>query len=149
MHSSVVQATLSKRLPRLTVGMFDFTLERDKSRVKFFCNTTTTLDYTVTLSASAPTAAAVTMLVRETDNLNANLLAALQKEGGGKIHSCLIEDEAYEGAALLKWAEKPAPLSSRPAKFSFMLWVASLPFWAHFSFSCSISSPRHPAGDLI
>lgn len=115
-----LKAILKGHLPGLVVGEPDFILDREKSKVDFFCNTTSTLDYTVSLKAFAPTPGAVTMLVRETDSLNASLLAALKASGDAKISYCLMEDELSRGS-LLRWSQRSAPLASRPAKVSYTL----------------------------
>src|SRR6266481_241284 len=73
-----VRAALSKRLPGLLVSLPDFSVDRSSCRVQFFCNTSSTLDFTVVLkSGTGPAPAAVAVLVRETESLNVALTEAL------------------------------------------------------------------------
>jgi hypothetical protein len=117
-----VRACLQKRLPGLTVVSPDFSVDRAHCKVEFFCNTTNTLDFTVTVTAgSLPAPGAVAVLVRESDSVTAVLQAALSKKfRWAEISFCVLEDERSR-SGLLRW-ERESPLRSRPAKFSYVLF---------------------------
>lgn len=126
LQPDALRGALETRLPTLTVGIPDFFVERNACRIEFFCNTTTSLDYTITLKAGGVSApAAVALLVRETDSVNAVVLSALRESGTAHIEYCLLEDDRSR-TSLLSWSPHPSPLTSRPAKVSYVLCVALL-----------------------
>jgi hypothetical protein len=126
MQPNQVHAALRRRLPGLRVGAPDFAVDRSNCRVQFFCNTSSTLDFTIVLKSNpGPAPAAVAVLVRETESLNAMLLQALGRRfRRAKVEYCLLEDERSR-SGLLNWVWEP-PLSSRPAKLSYILCFALL-----------------------
>lgn len=72
MKPTQVQELLQEHLPGLVISAPDFSVERSNCKVDFFCNTSSTLDFTVTVTANAvPAPVVVALLVRETDSLNA------------------------------------------------------------------------------
>lgn len=121
-----VQAMLRKHLPGLMVSAPDFSVDQNGCRVEFFCNTSSSLDFTVTLKSSGgPAPAAVAMLAREAQSLNVALLKALGRRfQRAEVRYCLLEDDKSR-SSLLNWTWEP-PLSSRPAKLSYILCVALL-----------------------
>jgi hypothetical protein len=121
MQPDQVHAALRKHLPGLLVSAPDFAVDRSTCRVRFFCNTSSILDFTVVLKSNpGPAPAAVAVLARETEILNATLTEALGRRfRRAKVEYCLLEDERSR-SGLLSWAWEP-PLSSRPAKFSYIL----------------------------
>lgn len=126
LQPDALRGALEERLPRLTIGIPDFFVERDACRVEFFCNSTTTLDYTIALkSGSSPAPAAVALLVRETDSINAVIISTLGKSGRAQVEYCLLEDDRSR-TSLLSWSPYPAPLKSRPAKVSYLICLALL-----------------------
>lgn len=126
MQPDQVHRALSKHLPGLLIKAPEFSIERSDCRVQFFCNTTSTLDFTVELKASGkPAPAAVTALVRETEILTDALISALGRRfRRAEVKYCLLEDE-HSRSRLLSWAFED-PLSSRPAKFSYFICIALL-----------------------
>jgi hypothetical protein len=121
MQPEEVHVNLSKRLPGLLVSAPDFSVDRSSCSVRFFCNTTSTLDFTVIPKSNpGPAPAAVAVLVRETESLNAALIEALGRRfQRARVEYCLLEDERSR-SGLLNWTWDP-PLSSRPAKLSYIL----------------------------
>jgi hypothetical protein len=121
MQPDQVHAVLCKHIPGLVVGTPDFSVDRNGCKVEFFCNTTTTLDYTVTpKSSGGPPPAAVTILAREAQSLNAAVLKGLgSRFNRAEIKYCYLEDDRSR-SRLLDWLGEN-PLSSRPAKFSYIL----------------------------
>jgi hypothetical protein len=126
MQPEQVHTALSKRLPGLLVSAPDFSIERTDCRVQFFCNTSSTLDFTVELKASGkPAPAAVAVLVRETEILTDALVDALGRRfRKAQVKYCLLEDE-HSRSRLLSWISD-APLTSRPARFSYLLCIGLL-----------------------
>ena len=114
MHPDRVRAKLSERLPGLLVRTPEFALEQNGCKIEFFCNTTSTLDFTVTrIAASGPAPAAVTDLAREAQNINSAVLRALgRKFRKAEFGYCYIEDEKSR-SSLLTWV-RTEPLKSRP-----------------------------------
>lgn len=121
MQPSQVEAALKKHLPGLVTAAPDFSVDRSSCKVLLFCNTTSTLDFTVTITAgSIPAPAAVALLVREADSLNGVLIKALgNRLRRADVQYCVLEDERSR-SNLLSWTREP-PLSSRPAKLSYVL----------------------------
>ncbi|MGA5308685.1 hypothetical protein [Micromonospora taraxaci] len=119
MQPAQVEAVLKKHLPGLVAAAPDFSVDRSSCKVLLFCNTTSTLDFTVTITASSiPAPAAVALLVREADSLNAVLIKALGKSPRkAYVQYCVLEDERSR-SNLLSWTREP-PLSSRPARLSY------------------------------
>lgn len=126
MQPEQVHDTLRKRLPGLLVSAPDFSVDRSSCKVQFFCNTSSTLDFTVTLKSSrGPAPASVAMLVRETESLNSVLIDALGRWfRRAEVRYCLLEDERSR-SSLLRWSWDP-PLRSRPAKLSYILCLGLL-----------------------
>ena len=126
MEPGQVHAALGKHLPGLLISAPDFSVDRANCKVGFFCNTSSTLDFTVTVTAgTGPAPATVALLVRETESLNAVLTKALT--GGlrkARVQYCVLEDERSR-SNLLTWAWEPT-LWSRPAKLSYVLCIALL-----------------------
>jgi hypothetical protein len=121
-----VYAVLRKHIPGLLVSTPDFSADRSDCKVEFLCNTSTTLDFTVTLkSSTGPASAAVAILTRESQSLNSAVLKALGRPfQKAKLAYCYLED-GRSRSKLLYWVwEKP--LSSRPAKLSYILSIALL-----------------------
>lgn len=74
MQPDQVHTALGKRLSGLLVRAPDFSIERTHCRILFFCNTSSTLDFTVELKTSAKLVPAdVATLVRETESLISSL----------------------------------------------------------------------------
>jgi hypothetical protein len=126
MQPDQVHTALSGRLPGLLVSAPDFSIDRSDCRVQFFCNTSSTLDFTVELKAgSRPAPAAVAALVRESESLTDVLVSALGRRfRKAEVTYCLLEDERSR-SRLLSWTWE-APLASRPAKLSYFLCVGLL-----------------------
>lgn len=123
-----VESHLRTRLPKLQVGDFDFYVNRANCKVSFFCNETSALDFTVTVTSGTASAPAdVALLVREVNSINATLIDALSKPfKRAQIDYCLLEDERSR-SQLLSWSNEP-PLASRPAKVSYTIAVLILVF---------------------
>jgi len=124
MQPTQIRAILKTHLPGLIASVPDFSIDRISCRIELFCNTTSTLDFTITVrAASIPPTAAVALLIRETDSLNATLTKALGKwYRKASVQYCLLEDERSR-SNLLSWSNEP-PLLSRPAKLSYGLSFA-------------------------
>lgn len=116
-----VRAALERHLPGLVVSSPDFSLSRAQCNVAFFCNTTSTLDFTVTVSGSSPAApAAVAILVRETDILAETIRQALSTRlRRAKLEFCLLEDDRSK-SGLLTW-DPSTPLKSSAAVASYII----------------------------
>jgi len=126
MQPKQVGNALREYLPGLLVSAPDFAVDRSSCKVEFFCNTSSTLDFNVTLKVNVRSApAAVAVLVRETESLNEVLIRALgRKLRKAKVKYCLLED-SQSHSSLLSWIWE-RPLSSRPAKVSYALCAALL-----------------------
>lgn len=126
MQPDEVHKVLSKHIPGLVVTNPDFSVERNNCKIDFFCTTTSTLDFTVTLKSSGgPLPAAVAVLTREVQGVNDVLLGALgHRFRRAELGFCRLEDDKSK-SNLLSWVIEP-PLSSRPAKFSYILSVILL-----------------------
>jgi hypothetical protein len=128
MQPTQVQAALHRNLPALLISALDFSVDRSNCRVEFFCNTSSTLDFTVTVTAgSLPAPAVVALLVRETDRLTSVLTKALSKplRRKARVQYCVLEDERSR-SGLLTWSREAPPLRSRPAKLSYFICLALL-----------------------
>jgi hypothetical protein len=116
-----VHAMLSKHIPGIYTSVPDFAVDRNGCKIEFFCNSSSILDFTVTLTTvGGPAPAAVTLLAREAQSANEAVLKALGRRfRRAKIGYCYLEDEKSRGN-LLTWSwEKP--LRSRPAKLAYLL----------------------------
>ena len=116
-----VMQALQTRLPNIVAASEDFQVQRPLSTIKFFCNNTCMLDFTVTIAATnLPAPATVAVLVRETDALNAVLVPALSKSfRRAEVEFCVMEDQRSR-KELLSWKREP-PLTSRPARLSYLI----------------------------
>lgn len=123
MQPDRVRAVLSRRIPGIVVSTPDFCVDQNDCKVEFFCTTTTTLDFTVTLKSGAgPAPANVAVLARMAQSLNAAVVRALWLPfRRAKIGYCYLEDDRSR-SRLLDWVREK-PLSSRPAKLSYILCV--------------------------
>jgi len=121
-----VEELLRTRFPGLQTSAPDFSVDRTNCRVEFFCNTTSALDFTVTLNTSTNSAtAAVALLVREADSVNAALNVALSGWlRAAETKYCVLEDHRSR-SSLLIWSRN-RPLTSRAAKISYLLCVVLL-----------------------
>jgi hypothetical protein len=121
-----VEKALRKRFPGLVREALDFSLQRSSCNVEIFCNTTSTLDFTVTVTGAAVTPpATVALLVRETDSLNDALARAMKRwPRRGRVEFCVLEDSRSR-SHLLTWKNEP-PLRSAPAKLSYIICLALL-----------------------
>lgn len=126
MQPHQIHAALGKRLPGLLISAPDFSVDHVDCRVLFFCNTSSTLDFTVEPKVgnrSAP--AVVAALVRETESLTDVLAGTLGKHfRKAEVTYCFLEDERSR-SRLLSWGRE-APLASRPAKLSYLLCAVLL-----------------------
>ncbi len=144
-----VQAALAQHLPGLSPSVPDFAVDRAACRLEFFCNTSSTLDFSVTLLATAaPPPAEVAVLVREADSIAAVVIGALSNTGDASIAFCVLEDE-YSRSRLLSWVPEPSPLSSRPAKLSYILCLALLVLGAFLMQRELLSEPSAERTDDI
>jgi hypothetical protein len=146
MQPDQVGDALRRHLPGLLKAVPDFSVERVNCTVEFFCNTNSTLDFKIALKNNVRSApAAVATLVRETESLNEVLTRALGRRASrAKVKYCLLEDfQSHSG--LMNWIwEKP--LSSRPAKLSYVLCLGLLilaAFLVHGMFEEPASSSRN------
>lgn len=147
MQPSDVHASLRTQLPGLTISGLDFAIDLNNCKVEFFCNTTSTLDFTVTVPASGlPVPAAVALLVRETDALTSALISSL---GGrfrrAEVKYCLLEDHRSR-SELLSWSEEESPMTSRPAKLSYVISVLLIVL-AIFLVKGQLDQPQSDARD--
>ena len=126
MQPHQVHVALLKHLPGLIVNIPEFALERNTCKIELFCNTTSTLDYTVTLTRKTTLApAAIALLAREADGLNPVLIKALGRRfRRAEMLYCIVE-EPQNRSNMLKWVWE-SPLSSRPAKLSYLLTLGLL-----------------------
>jgi hypothetical protein len=147
MQPAQVHAALQRHLPGLVVSALDFSIERANCRIDFFCNTSSTLDFTVTVTAGAvPAPAAVALLVRETDSVTDVLTKALSRRlGKAELQYCVLEDERSR-SGLLTWVRQEPPLASRPAKLSYLICLPLL-ILAAILVRGQLEQPRSDARD--
>ncbi len=88
MQPHQVHAALRHHLPGLVVSSPDFAVNRNTCRIEFFCNTSSTLDFTVTLTAKqTPAPAAVAVLGKHSPRLRWTGADCAQV-GAGIVRGC-------------------------------------------------------------
>ncbi len=146
MTPAQVKSALDPHFPGLAIGGPDYYLERPNCRVEFFCNNSSTLDFTVTsMAGSLPAPATVALLVREVESLQRGLAAGLSRRfAKARVQYCLLEDERSR-SVLLQW-QRDSPLLSAGAKLAYCLSVVLLVITA-ILVAWLLRQPRDPTRD--
>lgn len=116
-----VYNALTPHIPALEVVGLEFAAKRKNCEITLFCNTGSTLDFSITTIGGGQTApAAIALLVREAESLQSGLRDGLRRRyHAPSLQYCILEDERSRSRLLAMVEEKH--LSSSGAKLSYAL----------------------------